>query len=445
MNHLRRIVGACFSAVLLAACGGAANGLFPTTHTSLASLGAAPDDESVLYYFRGHRRADGSNPDAGLIAINGTLYGTTIYGGGEKSCRHKLGCGTVFEISTSGVEQVLYRFKDAPDGDFPSASLLSVKGVLYGTTEFGGESDSGVVFALNRSTGAESVVYSFKGQNAEDGSRPHTLIAEKGVLYGTTGQGGGEQCGTSNAHGCGTVFEVTTAGRERVLHVFKGGGDDQNRDGGYPSSGLTSMNGMLYGTTAGGGRYPKHPVRKCLSGCGTVFEISPSGDQYRVLYRFKGGKDGANPDTSLVEVNGKLYGTTSGGGGVAVCGALSKYTCGTIFEVSTSGTERIVHRFDRLGGAFPNSLVAVNDTLYGTTSAGGPNGCLNYGCGTVFKISPTGRGYNVLHVFSAPPDGLNPVGNLVHLNGALYGTTSQGGKQPDCYYPCPGTVFKLTP
>ncbi|MGB7047424.1 MAG: choice-of-anchor tandem repeat GloVer-containing protein [Candidatus Cybelea sp.] len=442
MSNLSKIAGACLCAALLAACAGAGTSVFPTTKTLLVPLSRA-SGKSVLYRFKGYSHRDGQDPEAGLTAVNGMLYGTTAGGGGAKCGRYPGGCGTVYRISPSGGEHVLYRFKGAPDGMFPSANLLAMDGALYGTTAGGGENNAGTVFAVDSNTGAESVVYNFRGQDAGDGAYPRGgLIALNGVLYGTATQGGSAKCNNVNTRGCGIVFSVTTSGTERVLHIFKGGGGNQNKDGGYPYAGLTAMNGLLYGTTNGGGRYSG----SCDEGCGSVFEMSPSGNQYRVLYRFKGGRDGVAPNAGLVNLNGNFYGATAGGGGSA-CVATG-FGCGTIFEMNASGRERILHRFMHgLGGSAPNDLIVVGDTLYGTTAAGGGGGCQGYGCGSVFRLNSSGRDYAVLHGFLGSPDGSEPSG-LLEVNGMLYGTTAYGGR---CSHGCIkgyggfGTVFELTP
>jgi uncharacterized repeat protein (TIGR03803 family) len=70
--------------------------------------------------------------------VNGQLYGTT-FGGGTHSCSGSgQGCGTVFAVSPSGKEKVLYSFAGGKDGEIPSAGLLNVGGTLYGTTQYGG-------------------------------------------------------------------------------------------------------------------------------------------------------------------------------------------------------------------------------------------------------------------------------------------------------------------
>jgi uncharacterized repeat protein (TIGR03803 family) len=302
-----------------------------------------------------------------LTVANGALYGTTYFGGGP-GCGY--GCGTVFKITTSGTESVIYSFKGYPeDGAVPYAGLIAAKGTLYGTTFFGGDyscgsgslpSGCGTVYEITKS-GSESVLYSFKG--GTDGLWPQArLLNVKGMLYGTTLQGGG----TSNS---GTVFAVTTSGTETVLHRFK-----RAKDGAYPAAGLTNVYGALYGTTLDGGQ----------SNLGTVFTITTSGAE-SVLHSFKGGTDGSIPAAGLLNVNGVLYGTT-GDGGSARC---SSNGCGTVFKITTSGLESVLYAFKgRKGGDLPqSSLTNVSGRLYGTTVGGGGMGCTG-GCGTVYGISP---------------------------------------------------------
>jgi uncharacterized repeat protein (TIGR03803 family) len=250
-------------------------------------------EESVIHVFPGS--PDGRNPEGSLIKVNGELYGTTEYGG-HRGCRG--GCGTVFAISPSGDEHVVYSFKSAPDGNYPMGSLTNVNGELYGTAVSGGTSGKGAVFVVD-SSGIEHIVYSFK--RAPDGSTPEGgVIAVNGELYGTTALGGSKSSGT--------VFKLSPSGKESVLYSFG------SRS--YPQGGLINVNGELYGTTvSGGGGFP---------GSGIVFKISLSG-QESVVYHFKGGTDGKNPYGGLINVNGALYGTTQWGG-------TSHF--GTIFSVS---------------------------------------------------------------------------------------------------------------
>jgi uncharacterized repeat protein (TIGR03803 family) len=194
----------------------------------------------VLYRFTGG--TNGEYPKAGLVYSNGDLYGTT-------SCyddyldRYDCG-GTVFSLTPAGAETTLYVFKGGSDGLGPFASLISLHGLLYGTTVTGGRGH-GTVFAISPS-GVEHVVYRFKG--TPDGSDPMANLTAVGdALYGTTVGGG--------ANGLGTIFRVSTTGVEEVVHSFS------RADGTHPTSGLLYRNGLLYGTTPSGG-----------AGSGTVFE-----------------------------------------------------------------------------------------------------------------------------------------------------------------------------
>jgi len=202
---------------------------------------------NFLYGFRG--QSDGAFPQATLINVNGTLYGTTSYGGGS-GC-YGPGCGTVFSVTTTGREKVLHRFAGGPDGAFPSASLIDVRGTLYGTTDYGGVKAHGTVFSVTTS-GTEKVLHSFAG--GSDGAAPVAgLINVEGTLYGTTSSGG-----SSND---GTVYSIRASGTEKVLYSFGGG-----TDGADPVAGLTNVYGTLYGTTFYGGGTRCTPRG---SGCGT--------------------------------------------------------------------------------------------------------------------------------------------------------------------------------
>lgn len=92
--------------------------------------------------------SDGAYPQGGLTVLHGTLYGTT-FGGGGSGCNPSGGCGTMFKVTTSGAESVLYSFIGGAYGATPYAGLIAVKNVLYGTTEYGGASNNGTVFGIS--------------------------------------------------------------------------------------------------------------------------------------------------------------------------------------------------------------------------------------------------------------------------------------------------------
>lgn len=219
-----------------------------------------------------------------------------------------------------------------------------------------------------------------------------------------------------------------------VLHTFRG------PDGSGPTyAGLVGdAAGNLYGTTPNGGDFSCDPPY----GCGTVFQISPTGKR-RVLHIFAGGLDGSVPAAGLVRDSaGNLYGTTNQGGGF--------YSKGTVFKVDKTGTETVLYAFTALtDGAFPAGALVRDSAgnLYGTTAAGGgDHTCGLGGCGTVFKLDAAGA-ETVLHRFNGL-DGAHPVSGLIRDSaGNFYGTTYDGG-DPACNYPygygC-GKVFMLDP
>ncbi len=96
----------------------------------------------MLHSF-GSKSGDGEYPYAGLINVKGTIYGTT-YSGGAK------GDGTIFSITPSGKETVLHSFgSKSGDGEYPYAGLVNVNGTIYGTTYYGGAKGDGTVFSLS--------------------------------------------------------------------------------------------------------------------------------------------------------------------------------------------------------------------------------------------------------------------------------------------------------
>ena len=373
--------------------------------------------ETTLYSF-GSFTNDGANPVGGLLlGGDGNFYSTTSSGGTSNR-------GTVFRISPNGSYTNLYSFSGPPsDGASPSAGLvLGGNGNFYGTTQDGGTSTNcgggcGTVFRIS-SSGVYTNLHSFTGA-PNDGAYPAAPLIQgsDSNFYGTTSSGG-----TSNS---GTVFRISLDGVCTTLHSFSG----YPKDGATPDGALVQIkNGNLYGTTYSGGRRDE----------GTVFRISPSGT-YRVLRSIgKSRKDGWNPYAGLVKgSDGNLYGTTlsDNGGGY-----------GTIFRISPSGAYKTLHHFDPNNpvddGWYPyDTPVEGHDgNLYGTTSSGGSPDCQ---CGTLYRINPSRRRYDLLYSFvafgSSVSDGGVPCGPLVQTSdGSFYGTTRAGGSKNE------GTVFKFT-
>lgn len=304
----------------------------------------------MLYSFQGKK--NGTGPAAGLTAVSCKLYGTAAAGGAH-------GKGTVFSITRSGTFATLYSFKGgSSDGATSKAALTNVAGVLYGTTADGGStgnsSDCGAVFSL--STGGQYRVRYFFGGAKDDGCKPESpLVNVAGKLYATTIQGG------VGFPGKGTIFSVTPGGTETVLHRFKGLADGQCGFNCY----LTKLDGTLYGTAYSGGK----------DGIGSVFSIK-AGNAFKTLYSASGkGAGGGNPDASLTNVGGTLYGTMSEG---------PPGKRGTVFSVTTGGSLKTILVFSGGSeGAKPSSnLTLVGGKLYGTTAKGGSKDE-----GTIYSIS----------------------------------------------------------
>ena len=208
--------------------GGSADG---GTVFSISTTGS----EKVLFNFPAYSKKDGMAPFAGLTLYKGTLYGTTESSG---PCQE----GTAYSITTSGKEHTIYGFPcQRYDGANPKAGLVVVNGVLYGTTTWGGKAfyNDGTVFSLTLS-GKEQVLFDFI-PSSEYGFSPNTaLVPLKGMLYGTTPE--------AAANGVGAIYGVTTSGQPTVLHTF-----GVAPDGSTPLAGLTNVHGTLYGTTSAGG------------------------------------------------------------------------------------------------------------------------------------------------------------------------------------------------
>lgn len=362
--------------------------------------------ETVLHAFG--KGDDGTLPEASLLDVNGTLYGTALEGGNPALN------GTVFSITSKGIEHVLHSFTGG-DGEWPSASLTDVKGTLYGTTQYGGAYRLGSLFSITPG-GVETVLHSFAGGG--DGAYPQAaLLSVNGTLYSTTAGGG--------VHGLGMVFSYNpVTGAEKVIYAFAGG-----KDGAYPTASLIDVNGTLYGTTQRGGAARTCKVQ-IMSGCGTVFSINRDGVE-RVLHVFRDGTDGANPSAGLIDVNGTLYGTTVYGG-TYDCYADG---CGTVFSITPRGVKKSVHIFTEKDGTWPSSgLIKLKGTLYGTTANG-----------VVFSINPVTGVETSIYSFTTASNGAGPSGGLIDVNGTLYGTTRYGGGENCTGGEGCGTVFAIKP
>ncbi len=313
---------------------------------------------------------------------------------------------------------ILHPFTALPDGNSPVAGLvMDANGVLYGTTYAGGgasvEQGQGIVFSLAPpSKGAppivEKILHVFSSNNDLDGANPMggVILGEKGELYGTTEFGGPQNIGT--------VYRLTppaSKGGKWTEDILYGFGADDINDGANPSGSLLLYRGNLYGTTSiGGGSGCEE------QGCGNVFELSPanaSGTEWKetILYQFSDADGGLSFATLVADGKGNLYGTTS------IDGPNGN---GAVFELSPPARDEtkwklsVLHGFKGADGANPQAGVIFDDegALYGTTTNGGPSDI-----GVVFRLSPPAKAggtwkETVLHGFTLP---LDEHGNICYI------------------------------
>ena len=320
---------------------------------------------TTLYSFAGGD--DGDTPWGRVaLAQDGTLYGTTAYGGQN-------GEGTVFHLTPAPTalarvpwnKTVIHHFTGS-DGAMPLADLtFDSSGNIYGTTFYGGNTGNGVVYKLTPSGGdwTDTVLYS--AQNNGDGSLAlgGVVFDKSGNLYSVFALGG--------PYGYGAVFQLSPSGSgwtEHTVHGFTGGSD-----GGQPMGGLIlDFSGNLYGETFGGGS----------GGGGTMFEISPAGDgwTFNTLYGLSGVYGGGPAEKPNMDAGGSLYDTTFGDG---------VYGYGSVFKLTPSSggwTYTSLHDFAAGSDGASPSCTPVFDAhgnLYGTTRGGGA-----YGNGVIWEVTP---------------------------------------------------------
>ncbi|HEX7915955.1 choice-of-anchor tandem repeat GloVer-containing protein [Rudaea sp.] len=411
---------------------------------------------TTIYEFNGGD--DGVWPYGSLLEYKGEFYGTTWKGGTSN-------LGTIFKLTPPAAghnlwtKTVLHNFtgniNSYTDGAYPQAGLIydANDGKFYGTTNQGGQSGYGTIFALvppanPQGEWREATIYSFCSlPSCEDGTYPQAslVLGADGALYGTTSKGG------PYYGGYGTAFRLKYGEDKlfRVIYNFCTVGY-YCLDGYRPVAELIAdKQGALYGTTPLGGNGSGNS--------GIAFKLTPPAAgtglwTQTVLYNFcsdgddDGCVDGASPAAALVfDTQGNLYGTTQTGKVYHAGGNRSNSCSGTVFKLTPPGngatgwTESVIHSFaSGLIGCGPVAALIVDsqNNLYGTNSYGGELDAR--GVGTVFKVGPphrdgTPRTLTVLTNFLTniddPSANLNPVGPVTLYRGALYGTTLYGGHQ----------------
>jgi uncharacterized repeat protein (TIGR03803 family) len=384
--------------------------------STVASIAAHGQTFTTLYAFRGGNA--GASPSNLILTPSGELIGTAAYG---SDCP----CYLTFGLSPEAKETVLHRFSVplGNEAEIPGGYSLSKDGeTLYGLSNYGGDYTAcpeglgcGFVFSLDLSTNKYEVLHEFQG-GPNDGAGPNgnMVFESEGNLFGMAFDGG--------ANFTGAIFEITSAGAEKIIYSF-----GPVPDGNDPAGGLVrDSSGNFFGATISGG------TGSCQNGpgCGTVFEVTPSGKE-KVLYSFTGGSDGQNPYWLVGNSAGAVYGISRTADNVVTA----------VFEVNSKGQFSIIYN-----GSFVSQITSLSlgpsGALYATATGGTVNPtCGDNGCGQVLQLTPDGSGEwtaTVLHAFDGS-DGEYVNFGVVVRNGDLYGATAYGGPTGN------GTIFKLVP
>jgi uncharacterized repeat protein (TIGR03803 family) len=396
---------------------------------ALAFIGVMPTSSqsqtfTLLHAFAGG--GQGGYPPAQSITLDshGNLYGAAY---------------VVFKLAANGsgwTYSPLFDFPIPYDGQYPNVVTVARDGSLYGATYNGGNNGCvnpngcGTVFRLQPSPTQcaavlcpwdETVVYRFTGNGSGDAPIGTIVFDGAGNLYGTTNEGGSTTGGCAHSN-CGVVYKLTRSNggwTQSVIYQFTGG-----NDGAVGVSGLVMDGaGNLYGVATGGQTY----------GCGTVYELTPSGSGWTetTIHDFT-ERDGCGAaGNPLIDRAGNVYVATALGG---------QNNAGTLVEFSPSNgnwSESVLHSFSAENTSSKWGLVIDSaGNFYGTTVEGG-----GYQQGSVFKLTQSGSGWTetTVHNFSDGLDGGFAFSLVLDQNGKLLGTTAKGGVSGY------GTIWEITP
>jgi uncharacterized repeat protein (TIGR03803 family) len=345
-------------------------------------------------------------PASPVQATDGNFYGVAVGG--------VYGEGVIYRTTPRGKLSSLYSFCTLPhcaDGkDVTVGPILGSDGNLYGITDYGGSSDTGIIYRVTLG-GEFTVLYNFCANNTcPDGTAVNWLTeGSDGNFYGATSDNG--------KHNDGEVFRVSPSGEFKVLHTFCSLANCA--DGGFADSPpIQGIDGNFYGVASGGGSRQG----------GVMYKLTPSGT-YSVVRDFCNYSEahcqGSAPLSIVQDASGNFFGVTSFAGAAGA---------GVLFEITSTGQYQALHSFDAVSGYPLPGLTPGNDgKIYGKTNGGVGNG------GTIFNVTSAGV---YQRVYAFPLDclvGCSPFwGPLSQgTDGLFYGATTYGGSSNA------GTVFAL--
>jgi uncharacterized repeat protein (TIGR03803 family) len=367
-----------------------------------------------IYVFTGG--ADGGQLYGGVVQdAAGTLYGETE-NGGDLKCTIKgvgpYGCGTVFSYSATKGLTVLATFT-GPNGKFGNATPALVGSTLYGSTQYGGATNQGLIFSVNTNGSNAKILHQFHGTDGVGPVQGPMIKGPGNALYGITSHGG--------AYGKGMLFALKATGAYQVLHSFTGGAD-----GWDPLSLLLAPGGTLVGSTAIGGVV----TANCSNGAGVVFTYTPSSKTFSVGADLTCGETGPSAYLGSLGSNNLAYGVNDanvffsvnvGTGAVSVIPAVSGNAYGAggspesgpilmpdgsligtfsqgpvyfggiiafgdLYQVSNGEVNDLVaFEPNATGGLYPYAqpLLTASGTLLGTSAM---SNCTN--CGVIWQYTP---------------------------------------------------------
>ncbi|MEJ7643326.1 MAG: choice-of-anchor tandem repeat GloVer-containing protein [Chryseolinea sp.] len=359
-------------------------------------------DRGTVDYIKQYPERTAPSPAAGFIkASDGKYYGSFRQGG--------IGNAGQLVVMTDAFTGATAVHEFTQQMGIPTGNVFEgTEGFLYGAAIGGGEYNRGTLFKIAKDGSDFTIVYSFSDLSGVDSGGP--IQATNGLIYGTTAHSGPE--------GYGTIYSIQSDGSDfRILHRFA---PESIGSMSFNSSGelVQGPDGSLYGTRMYGG----------TNSNGIVYKINSDGTGFTVLKDFKDPVSGIRPaGRVLLASDGRIYGTTFGGGSSNV---------GTIFSLLPSGAGFTQHfSFDGSNGKNPFSALSEGSDgrLYGTTYMGG--GSDN---GTIFAVSKNGSAFTKL--FDLDIRATHPrFGPLVESSpGVFFGTAEHGGALNS------GAVFRIT-
>ena len=342
----------------------------------------------TLTYLAQFNGTNGTFPYGSLVqATDGNFYGAAESG--------TYPYDEIFRVTPTGQISSVYNFcslPDCADGQYTTAPILGSDGNLYGVSSGGSDYTwSGSLYRLTLD-GQLTTLYTFCPRaNCVGSEIPNGIIqGSDGNFYGTTSGAGANQAGT--------IFQVSSTGKFKLLHSFCGG--DCAEGDGRLALPMQGSDGNFYGTA------------QSLEG-GVVYQLTPSGT-YKAIHSFCiPCFGGGNPIFSglVQDAKGNLFGTT--------IYADSGYNTGSVFEITPTNQYILLHAFRFSGGVAPSrgSTLANDGNLYGVAinddfDAGG-----NYSI--IYEVTPTSE-FTTLSTSYNFPNG--PI--LQGTDGSFYGTTA---------------------